>query len=178
VRARRWTPPPEPEIYRPRPQVTRVRMPDLVLNVVRASFKPDIVRLGATLPSPELFPARELNRFMAAVGRRAPHASHGYSAPSGDAGLRLQIAQHAIAAGCTFAPGDLIVTCGASEALNLCLRAVAKPGDIIAIVSPTFFGILQIIEALGMRACEIPTYPREGICLCERRRESGGKPPG
>ena len=167
VRARRWTLPPEPEIYRPRPQVTRVRMPDLVLNVVRASFKPDIVRLGATLPSPELFPARELNRFMAAVGRRAPHASHGYSAPSGDAGLRLQIAQHAIAAGCTFAPDDLIVTCGASEALNLCLRAVAKPGDIIAIESPTFFGILQIIEALGMRACEIPTYPREGICLDE-----------
>src|SRR5437899_4036785 len=167
VRARRWTMPPEPGIYRPKPQVTNVRVPDLVLNFVRASFTPGVVRLGATLPSPELFPARELNRVMAAVGRRAPHASHGYSAPAGDAGLRQQIAQHAIAAGCALAPDDLIVTCGTSEALNLCLRAVAKPGDCIAIESPTFFGILQIIQALGMRACEVPTYPREGICLDE-----------
>jgi DNA-binding transcriptional MocR family regulator len=47
------------------------------------------------------------------------------------------------------------------------LRAVARPGDVIAIESPTFFGILQIIESLGMRVCEIPTYPREGICLDE-----------
>jgi DNA-binding transcriptional MocR family regulator len=38
---------------------------------------------------------------------------------------------------------------------------------VIAIESPTFFGILQIIESLGMRVCEIPTDPREGICLDE-----------
>jgi DNA-binding transcriptional MocR family regulator len=69
--------------------------------------------------------------------------------------------------GCTLSPDDIITTVGATEALNLCLRAVAKPGDVIAIESPTFFGILQMIESLGMRVCEIPTYPREGICLEE-----------
>src|SRR5499425_1643586 len=31
VRVRRWTPPPEPEMYRPKPQVTRVRVADFVL---------------------------------------------------------------------------------------------------------------------------------------------------
>ena len=64
-------------------------------------------------------------------------------------------------------PDDIIVTCGATEALSLCLRAVAKAGDTIAIESPTFFGILQMIESLGMKACEIPTYPRDGVCLDE-----------
>src|SRR5438876_11909324 len=59
---------------------------------------------------------------------------------------------------------------GVTEAMNLCLRAVAKPGDVIAIESPTFFNILQIIESLGMRVCEIPTYPRHGICLDELER--------
>jgi DNA-binding transcriptional MocR family regulator len=44
---------------------------------------------------------------------------------------------------------------------------VAKPGDTIAIESPTYYGILQIIEALGLKACEIPTFPREGVCLDE-----------
>jgi DNA-binding transcriptional MocR family regulator len=167
VRLRRWTAPPEPEIYRPKPQVTSVRVSELVLQIVKAGFIPGIVRLGTMLPSPELFPARELNRLMAAAGRRLPHESHGYLSPAGHPSLRQQIAQRAIGAGCTLAPDDIVVTCGASEALNLCLRAVAKPGDTIAIESPTFFGILQIIEALGMRACEVPTYPREGICLDE-----------
>lgn len=60
-------------------------------------------------------------------------------------------------------PDDIVTTCGTMEALNLCLRAVAKPGDTIAIESPTFYGILQ--ASLGMRALEIPTHPRDGIDL-------------
>ena len=51
------------------------------------------------------------------------------------------------------------------EALNLCLRVVAKTGEVIAIESPTYFGVLQTIESLGMRALEIPTHPRTGMNL-------------
>jgi hypothetical protein len=51
------------------------------------------------------------------------------------------------------------------EALNLCVRAVAKPGDTIALESPTYFGLLQILESMGVKALEIPTHPREGISL-------------
>lgn len=42
---------------------------------------------------------------------------------------------------------------------------MAKPGDVIALESPTYFGLLQIIESLGMKALEIPTHPRNGISL-------------
>jgi DNA-binding transcriptional MocR family regulator len=57
------------------------------------------------------------------------------------------------------------VTHGCMEALNLCVRAVAKPGDTIALESPTYFGLLQILESLQIKALEIPTHPREGISL-------------
>jgi DNA-binding transcriptional MocR family regulator len=167
VKAQRWVPPPEPERSNPAPRAVNVQMGDLVLQVVKAGRDPGHVRLGATLPSPELFPLKELNRTMAAVGRRWPLAAHSYDAPPGNQLLRVQIARRAMEAGCTLAPDDIVTTTGATEALNLCLRAVAKPGDVIAIESPAFFGILQIIESLGMRVCEIPTYPREGICLDE-----------
>ena len=60
---------------------------------------------------------------------------------------------------------EIIITHGCIEAVNLCLRAVAKPGDVIALESPTYFGLLQIIESLGMKALEIPTHPRNGISL-------------
>ena len=69
--------------------------------------------------------------------------------------------------GCTLSPEEIVMTCGCQEALNLGLRAVARPGDTIAIESPTYYGILQIIESLGMKACEIPTFPRHGVCLDE-----------
>jgi DNA-binding transcriptional MocR family regulator len=104
---------------------------------------------------------------MSSVGRRSPLAANSYDPPPGNHALRVQVARRAMEAGCTLAPDDIITTVGVTEALNLCLRAVAKPGDVIAIESPAFFGILQIIESLGMRVCEIPTYPREGICLDE-----------
>ncbi len=167
VRALRWSPPAEPSMSKPAPRPVKVRVSDLVLQIVKAGRDPNLIRLGATLPSPELFPTKELGRTMAAVGRRSPLAAHSYDAPPGNHALRVQVARRAMEAGCTLSPDDIITTVGATEALNLCLRAVAKPGDVIAIESPTFFGILQIIESLGMRVCEIPTYPREGVCLDE-----------
>ena len=96
--------------------------------------------------------------------------------PPGREELRRQIARRALDWGCNLTAGDVIVTTGCMEALNLCLRAVAKAGDIIALESPTYFGVLQVIESLGMKALEIPTHPREGISLealslaCERER--------
>ena len=44
---------------------------------------------------------------------------------------------------------------------------MARPGDVIAIESPTYFAVLQIIESLGMKAIEIPTHPRQGMDLVE-----------
>ena len=60
-------------------------------------------------------------------------------------------------------PDDIIVTNGAQEALVLALGAVTKPGDIVAVESPPYFGIIQALEALNLRALEIPTEPRRGI---------------
>ncbi len=167
VRVQRRAAAPEPERSKPVARAVDVSVSELVMQIIRAVRDPKLLRLGATMPSMEMFPVKEFNRAMAAVGRRAPVASNSYEAVPGHHPLRVQLAQRAMEAGCTFAPDDIIITVGATEALNLCLRAVAKPGDVIAIESPTFFGILQIIESLGMRVCEIPTDPREGICLDE-----------
>ena len=53
----------------------------------------------------------------------------------------------------------------ATEAMNLALRAVTQPGGTVAVESPSFYGLLQIIEALGLRAIELPTSPRDGLSV-------------
>jgi DNA-binding transcriptional MocR family regulator len=54
-------------------------------------------------------------------------------------------------------PEDIVVTCGCTEALTLALKAVSRPGDTIAIESPTYFGLLHVLEALDLKAFELPT---------------------
>ena len=96
--------------------------------------------------------------------------------PPGSEALRRQVAKRSLEWGSTIAPDEIITTCGGTEALALALRAVTKSGDTVAVESPTYFGVLQVIESLGMKALEIPTHPREGISLealslaCERER--------
>jgi DNA-binding transcriptional MocR family regulator len=64
-------------------------------------------------------------------------------------------------------PNDILITNGAQEALSIALQCVAKAGDIIAIESPCFFGIIELIETLGMKALEIYTCTEDGVCLDE-----------
>jgi DNA-binding transcriptional MocR family regulator len=58
---------------------------------------------------------------------------------------------------------EIVLTSGAMEALNLCLQAVTRPGDAVAIESPAFYGCLQALERLQLKAVEVATHPRLGV---------------
>lgn len=85
--------------------------------------------------------------------------------PPGNPELIRQIARRYQERGIGVDPGEIVVTIGATEAINLCLQAVARPGDTIAVESPTFYAMLHAIERMGMRAIEIATHPKLGIDL-------------
>jgi DNA-binding transcriptional MocR family regulator len=165
VKARLWRPPAEPAMSKPSTKATPVSTSELTLNILKAVRDPGLVALGTAIPSPELLPLQQLNRMMAAIGRRDSSAGNSYDVPPGAPQLRMQVARLALDYGCLLSPDEIVSTTGCQEALNLCLRAVAQPGDTIAVESPTYYGILQIIGALGMKALEIPTHPRDGVSL-------------
>jgi len=132
---------------------------------MRDSLNPKLTQLGAAMPNLELLPTERINRIMAGLARTASKDIHGYELPPGLEELRVQIAKRAILSGCQLSPGDIVITSGGVEGIHLCLHAVCKPGDIVAIESPMYFGTLQILEVHGLRALEIPTNPRDGISL-------------
>ncbi len=86
-------------------------------------------------------------------------------AAKGHPALREVLARRALEAGMHLSPEDITITQGCVEALNISLRAVTWPGDVVAVESPTFYGLLQVLESLGLRALEIPTSPRTGMSL-------------
>jgi len=155
----------EPAPSRPPATARFVGINKFVMEYLACSNIPGVAPLGCATPSEELYPADKLLRLAAGIARRQPSVASRYAMGTGAAALRTAIARRAVEFGCNLTAGDIVVTNGCTEALNLALRAVAGPGDTIALESPTYFTLLQIIESLGMKALEIPTHPREGISL-------------
>ncbi len=160
-------PPPEPDRSATCDDPTFLESGDLVLGLVREGGQPNLVSFGAAVPSAEFLPTAPLNRILARVARGEAHISQSYDPLPGYQPLRVQIARRALDAGCSLKPDDLVITSGAQEAVALCLRSVTRPGDTVALESPTYYGLLEILESLHLRALEIATDPREGICLPE-----------
>ncbi|HVN54583.1 MAG TPA: PLP-dependent aminotransferase family protein [Anaerolineaceae bacterium] len=156
---------PEPECSDPPIDPTHVNIGELAIRVVRDSANPNMVQFGAAIPDPELLPTRRLNRILAALARREDIPQYLCGVPEGLEELRIQTAQRMFSAGCMVTPDDLTITSGCVEALSLSLKAVCKPGDLVAIESPTYFVILQALEILGLQALEIPTHHRTGMSL-------------
>ena len=154
-----------PAISRPPAKPTTVAVASLHLKLLEYARDPTLVPLGCAIPSAELLAAGRLDRFLARAARVKGLESNVYTHPQGDPGLRREIARRAVSWGHALAPEDIAVTCGCTEALTLALGAVAKPGDTIAIESPTYFGLLHAMEALNLKALELPTDATDGIDL-------------
>ncbi len=137
----------------------------LVEQVYDAIHRPGVIPFGIANPSMARPAAKMLHRTMKRVMARAEERSLGYAPMLGDPGLRRQIAFRYLDLGGRVAPEDVIITNGGQEALALALQAVGRPGDVIAVESPTYSGILELIESLGMLAMEIETCPEEGVSL-------------
>lgn len=133
--------------------------------IARCELYPARVNFANAYGSPDAYPAAALSRAAAHVLRQHPDLLVTPVPPHGDSEFRSILARRALDVGMRLAAEDIVVTHGCTEAMNLALRAVCQPGDMVAVESPTFFGLLQILQSLGLRCIEIPTSPQTGISL-------------
>lgn len=165
VRARLGQSLPEPEMTRPVGGSTELQVSDFIFQILDSVRDPAIAPLGSSFPSPYLFPLAKLGRYLASAARKFDPLSTVTDLPPGNEELRRQLALRYLAQGASVSPQEIVITSGAMEGLNLCLQAVTRPGDLIAIESPTFYAGLQASERLGLKVIEIPSHPREGVSL-------------
>jgi len=147
----------QPEL-RPQP----VGSQELALNLVRASLHSDFIQLAAAVPAPEFLPLAAFNRSLRKALNQPDHSDH-YCFPPGHAPLRKRIALRMLSAGVACDADRVLITNGCQEALTLALQAITRPGELVAVESPTFYGLLQIIAHLGLQALEIPTSATTGL---------------
>ena len=165
----------ENDIVRPLRRIPRQPEPlhcrPLMERVYDGINDPTLVPLGIANPSMAKPAAKTLHRIMKRIMSRAEERSLGYASTLGEPTLRRQIAYHYLdVVGAQVEPEEICITNGGQEALLLALKAVASSGDVIAIESPTYHGMLELIDSLGMLAVEVETCPEEGVVLPDLER--------
>ncbi len=136
------------------------------------------VPFGAATPDAGWMPQAALTQALQRGARRLSTQAIGYSYPPGDLSLRTKLAHRFARGGTALGPEEIIITAGATQALSLALRAVCRPGDVIGVESPCYFGVLLLAQQLGLSVIEILTDPVTGLDVaslaesCARHRLS------
>jgi len=142
----------------------------LIEQVYDAVHLPDTVALGISNPVNAHPPDKALARLMRSVLSRVSEKAVSYGPINGDPKLRLNLAFRYQDQGIDVNHEDIIITNGAQEALSIALQCVAERGDIIAVESPCYFGLIELIESLGMKVLEVYTCTEDGVCVDELRK--------
>ena len=165
------------KLVKPTPPFRRSAKPipvigrSLMERVYDGLHTPGVVPFGIANPCMVKPAAKALHRTMKRVMARAEERSLSYAPTLGESGLRRQIAYRYLdTVGGNIDPENVCITNGGQEALLLALQAVAGKGDVIAVESPTYHGLLELIDSLGMLAIEVETCPEEGITLSALRQ--------
>jgi DNA-binding transcriptional MocR family regulator len=154
-----------PETKPPLKKIEQVSVGQMIEMVYRNMTEESVLRLSRSSPSLNLLPLAKLKKSMMEAISKSLWGNIQYEFLQGNASLRKQIAKYAFNWGGNITESDVLTTQGCMEALVFCLRAVTKPGDTVAIESPTYFGIFNVMLSLDLKVLEIPVNPDTGIDL-------------
>lgn len=156
---------PEPEVSRPSRSAVNVDVSSLIDTVMGTATADGVRSFGSGYPSFEHVHVERVRQAVVRAAQRSGNALALYTRIPGKDAVRQAIARRALSMGCILDPADVIVTGGATAAITLCLQTLLRPGQTVALESPTSFGFLRILQALGLKALEVPTHPRHGLSV-------------
>ncbi len=154
-----------PKMVQPDAASHTVSVKDMI-NEIYSDISAHIkMNFALAVPDISLLPAAKLNKSMVHALRNTKDHGIGYENTQGSLELRKQIARLAFNWGGKSHPDEVIVTNGCLEAITTCLKAVTNYGDTVAVECPSYFGIYQAIESLGLKVVEISSDPVTGLEL-------------
>ncbi|ESS57838.1 hypothetical protein EDP2_1598 [Enterobacter cloacae S611] len=157
--------PPVPAMSRPVQRPVDVTQWDEVLTLLDARTDKEIVAFGGGAPDLNQPTLKPLWKEMSRIAQHQVMDALSYDPLPGQQELREQIARLMLDGGTSLNAEEIVITAGCHPALSLALMAVCGPGDIVAVESPCFYGTMQLLRGLDIKAIEIPTDPETGISI-------------
>ncbi len=130
--------------------------PDRVLgDIQRFDDAAGHLNMAHAEPDRRLVPAAEFwDCFAELKDEAAAHMR--YISPQGDPVLREELSRLLRERGVQAGPEEILVTSGVTQGMSLAARALARPGDRVAVEQPTYLGLLHILQAEGLQPVGIP----------------------
>ncbi|MBE8721131.1 aminotransferase-like domain-containing protein [Sphingobacterium pedocola] len=154
---------PLPEVSKPLPIANNKEPNDLINGVYSTMGRHDLTLFSIGVPSGNILPLAKLKKEIVLATRSLKEGGTEYEPLQGNLKLRRMVAVRSLAWEGALTEDDVITTSGCMNALALCLIAVTKPGDTLALESPCYPGILQLAVSMGLHVLEIATHPVSGI---------------
>lgn len=117
--------------------------PSLIREILKVTERPGIISLAGGLPAAETFPVEAMREAAAKVLADTPREALQYSASEGYGPLTEWVAEHLAGHGMTVDPGQVLITTGSQQGLDLAGKVLLDAGSAIAVESPTYLGALQ-----------------------------------
>ena len=174
---RAFPPPP----VAPAPTQSGGRLPQRALQeLIRSTSQQDgVISFTSGSAPTEFFPVQPLREALDAVLDRDGAQALGYEAIAGYPPLRQSVRDYVSTHGIRCLSGDVLITGGAQQGIDLILQALTQAGDSVVASHPTFLGLLDSLYARRLNFRGIP-MDREGMDMqkLEEALEdpSGGRP--
>ena len=146
-------------------RTTGMRVSD-IREILKITAEPDIISLAGGLQAPELFPIDEYRRAFEWVLEANGPVALQYGPSEGYAPLREFIAARLGQFGITSTAGDIQITSGSQQALDLVGKVLLDPGDTVLVEKPTYLGALQAFNQY-QAAYRVVPMDDDGMCVDE-----------
>ena len=117
--------------------------PSIIREILNLAARPGVISLAGGLPSPDAFPLDTVREATQHVLRQTPREALQYASTEGFAPLRDWVAQDLASQGLRVGAGDVLITSGSQQGLDLVGKVLLDPGSVVAVESPTYVGALQ-----------------------------------
>lgn len=143
------------------PASLTVVSPELIEEVSGPAWQtsqhgPGMLRLGGGWTPEDWRDMDGLSYAIRQLARMDPQSLTGYSTPLGNAVLREQVALRLDTLGIHVDPYRIMLTHGASQALDLVIRWMLKPGDTVFIEDPGYYNLMGLLRISGVQIIGIP----------------------
>ncbi len=156
-------------------QRTQRMTSSIIRELLKLTEKPDVISFAGGLPAPEVFPCAEVEAACQKVLREHGRTALQYAPTEGYLPLRELLVQHMAGYGVPARPGNVLITSGSQQGLDLIGRLLVNPGDRILTESPTYLGALQAWSAYQADYLTVP-IDDDGLDVDQLERQLRGGP--
>ena len=117
--------------------------PSVIRELLKLTEQPGIISLAGGLPSAKTFPIEAMREAADRVLREDGAAALQYAASEGHGPLREWVAAELSGQGMRVSPGQVLITSGSQQGLDLVGKVLIDEGSRVLVESPTYLGALQ-----------------------------------